>query len=169
MRAAIDSGMDKNVMDSCYRRVKEIPFDSDRKLMSVVCRTNKGDLFLFAKGAPEVVLEKCNKILVGEYEREMTFNERENVMKECRKMTAMALRVIGFAYRTVEKSQLLSDKLEEKMVFIGLAGMTDPPRRNNRSCLQMQNGWNKDGDDRRRKNGKLPWIYTGMEIGSDRS
>ncbi|HHU91315.1 MAG TPA: cation-translocating P-type ATPase [Clostridiaceae bacterium] len=129
VRAAIDSGMDKNVMDSCYRRVKEIPFDSDRKLMSVVCRTNKGDLFLFAKGAPEVVLEKCNKILVGEYEREMTFNERENVMKECRKMTAMALRVIGFAYRTVEKSQLWSDKLEEKMVFIGLAGMTDPPRK----------------------------------------
>ena len=129
VRAAIDSGLDKNTMDSYYPRVKEIPFDSDRKLMSVVCRTNKGELFLFAKGAPEVILEKSNKILVGDYEREMTFEERENVMNECRKMTAMALRVIGFAYRIVEKSQLWSDKLEEKMVFIGLAGMTDPPRK----------------------------------------
>ncbi len=129
VRAAIDSGMDKNATDSYYSRVKEIPFDSDRKLMSVVCRTNKGELFLFAKGAPEVILEKSNKILVGNYEREMTFDEHENVMKECRKMTAMALRVIGFAYRTVEKKQLWSDKLEGKMVFIGLAGMTDPPRK----------------------------------------
>ena len=129
VRAAIDSGMDKNATDSYYPRVKEFPFDSDRKLMSVVCRTNKGELFLFAKGAPEVILEKSNKILVGDYEREMTFDEREIVMKECRKMTAMALRVIGFAYRTVEKIQLRSDKLEEKMVFIGLAGMTDPPRK----------------------------------------
>lgn len=129
VRAAIDSGLDKNAMDSCYQRAKEIPFDSDRKLMSVVCRTNKGELFLFAKGAPEVILEKSNKILVGDYEREMTFNERENVMNECRKMTAMALRVIGFAYRIVEKNQLWSDKLEEKLVFIGLAGMTDPPRK----------------------------------------
>ncbi len=129
VRAAIDSGMDKNTTDDYYQRVKEIPFDSDRKLMSVVCRTNKGELFLFAKGAPEVILEKSNKILVGNYEREMTFDEHENVMKECRKMTAMALRVIGFAYRTVEKKQLWSDKLEGKMVFIGLAGMTDPPRK----------------------------------------
>jgi len=129
VRAAIDSGLDKNALDSCYRRVKEIPFDSDRKLMSVVSRINKGELFLFAKGAPEVILDKCDRILVGEYEREMTFNERENVMKECRKMTAMALRVIGFAYRSVERNQLWSDRLEEKMVFIGLAGMTDPPRK----------------------------------------
>ena len=73
MRAAIDSGLDKNTMDSYYPRVKEIPFDSDRKLMSVVCRTNKGELFLFAKGAPEVILEKSNKILVGDYEIEITF------------------------------------------------------------------------------------------------
>lgn len=129
VRAAIDSGMDKNAVDSYYHRVREIPFDSDRKLMSVVCRSNKGEFFLFAKGAPEVILEKSNKILVGDYEREMTLDERNNVMKECRKMTAMALRVIGFAYRTVEKSQVRSDRLEEKMVFIGLSGMTDPPRK----------------------------------------
>jgi Ca2+-transporting ATPase len=129
VRAAIDSGMDKNAVGSYYQRVREIPFDSDRKLMSVICRTNKGEFFLFAKGAPEVILEKCNKILVGDYEREMTPEERNNVMQECRKMTAMALRVIGFAYRTVKKSQVHSDRLEEKMVFIGLSGMTDPPRK----------------------------------------
>lgn len=129
VRAAIDSGIDKNAVDSYYSRVREIPFDSDRKLMSVLCSTNKGELFLFTKGAPEVILERSNKILIGDYEREMTFDERDNVMKECRKMTAMGLRVIGCAYRTVEKSQVRSDRLEEKLVFIGLSGMTDPPRK----------------------------------------
>jgi len=129
VRAAIDSGLDKRSVDSYYRRIREIPFNSDRKMMSVVCRIPTGELFLFSKGAPEVILEKCSRILIGEHEREMSPEDRKAIMEKCRSMTSEALRVMGFAYRTVERSRLWSDKLEEKLVFVGLSGMTDPPRK----------------------------------------
>ncbi len=129
VRAALDSGFDKSAVDSYYRRVREIPFDSNRKMMSVICRITTGELFLFAKGAPEVILEKCTKILIGDHEREMSYDDRENIMDKCRLMTSEALRVMGFAYRPVERNLLWSDRIEEKLVFIGLSGMTDPPRK----------------------------------------
>lgn len=129
VRAALDFGLDKNEAELYYHRAREIPFDSDRKLMSVVCRTSSGELFLFAKGAPEVVLEKCSKILIADRERDIKPDDRSNIMDECHKMTSEALRVMGFAYRTVQANQLWSDKLEQEFVFVGLAGMTDPPRK----------------------------------------
>lgn len=129
VRAALDTGTDKKSVDLNYRRVREIPFDSDRKMMSVVCRTSTGELILFAKGAPEVILEKCSHILISDREREMTYDDKETIMGECRIMTQKALRVMGFAYRTLQPQHLWSDKIEQGFVFVGLAGMTDPPRK----------------------------------------
>lgn len=129
VRAAIDAGLDKESVFSTYRRVREIPFDSDRKLMSVICRSPGGDLFLFAKGAPEVIMEKCSKIMIADRERDITHDDREKLMDECGTMTSRALRVMAFAYRTIQPSQLWRDDLESQLVFIGLAGMTDPPRK----------------------------------------
>ncbi len=129
VRAALDTGMDRSSVEANYRRVREIPFDSDRKLMSVVCRTGQGELILFAKGAPEIILERCSHILVADREREMTYDDRENIMGECREMTSKALRVMGFAYRTLQPQLLWGEKIEQGFVFVGLAGMTDPPRK----------------------------------------
>lgn len=129
VRAALDTGIDKHEVDLNYRRVREIPFDSDRKLMSVICRTSSGELFLFAKGAPEVILEKSKRILIADRERDISFDDRENIMEECRNMTSKALRTMGFAYRTIQPNQLWSEKIEQDFVFVGLAGMTDPPRK----------------------------------------
>lgn len=129
VRAAIDAGFDKKSVFSAYRRVREIPFDSDRKLMSVVCRSRSGELFLFAKGAPEIIMEKCSKIMIADRERDITPEDLEKLRDECSAMTSRALRVMAFAYRTVEPSQLWRDDLESQLVFIGLAGMTDPPRK----------------------------------------
>ena len=128
-RAAIDAGIDRNTVNDSYRRLREIPFDSDRKLMSVICRASGGDLFLFAKGAPEIIIEKCTRIMIADRERDITFDDRENLKNECGRMTSGALRVMAFAYRTVHSGELWSDKLEQELVFIGLAGMTDPPRK----------------------------------------
>lgn len=129
VRAALDSGIDKDSVDARYRRVREIPFDSDRKLMSVVCRATGGELFLFAKGAPEIILARCKRILIADRERDITQDDKEIIMRECRNMTSKALRVMGFAYRTVTPGNLWSDKIEEELVFVGLAGLTDPPRK----------------------------------------
>lgn len=128
-RAAIDAGLDREAVSSAYRRVREIPFDSERKLMSVICRTSSGELFLFAKGAPEIIIDKCTKIMIADRERDITYDDREKLRDECSAMTSRALRVMAFAYRTVQPAQLWRDDLESQLVFIGLAGMTDPPRK----------------------------------------
>lgn len=128
-RAAIDAGMNRDEVNNSYRRIREIPFDPDRKLMSVVCRTTGGELFMFVKGAPEIVAERCTRIMIADRERDITSDDREAIRTACDRMTSGALRVIGFAYRTVQPAQLWSDRLEEDLVFIGLAGMTDPPRK----------------------------------------
>ncbi|NLM75821.1 MAG: cation-translocating P-type ATPase [Clostridiaceae bacterium] len=129
VRAALDSGIDKKAVENNYTRVREIPFDSDRKLMSVICRAHNGELFLFAKGAPEIILGKSNRILISDRERKMTFDDEEQIIRECKNMTSKALRVMGFAYRTVRPEELWSNELERDFVFVGLAGMTDPPRK----------------------------------------
>lgn len=129
VRAAVDTGIRSEQVFGTYRRVREIPFDSDRKMMSVVCRTTGGELFLFSKGAPEVITDRCKKILISDREREMTYDDREHIRSECQRMTSKALRVIAFAYRVVEPNQIFSDRIEEEFVFVGLAGMSDPPRK----------------------------------------
>jgi len=129
VRAAIDAGLDKESVFSAYRRVREIPFDSDRKLMSVICRSQSGELFLFAKGAPEIIMDKCSKIMIADRERDITQDDQDKLRDECSAMTSRALRVMAFAYRTVQPYQLWRDDLESQLVFIGLAGMTDPPRK----------------------------------------
>jgi Ca2+-transporting ATPase len=129
VRAALDTGIDQHSIVDAYRRVREIPFDSDRKMMSVVCRTINGDLFLFAKGAPEIIVGKCSKIMIGDRERDITFDDKENVANECGKMASRALRAMAFAYRSLSPNELWGEKLEENLVFVGLAGMNDPPRK----------------------------------------
>lgn len=128
VRAALDCGIEKSAVDNSYRRVREIPFDSDRKLMSVVCRAHTGEFFLFVKGAPEIVLGRSSRILVSDRERNIAFDDEETIMRECRAMTSKALRVMGFAYKVVQPNQIWSDNIEQDFVFVGLAGMTDPPR-----------------------------------------
>ena len=59
----------------------------------------------------------------------MTFDDEEQIIRECKNMTSKALRVMGFAYRTVRPEELWSNELERDFVFVGLAGMTDPPRK----------------------------------------
>jgi Ca2+-transporting ATPase len=142
VRAAIDTGLDKESVFSAYRRVREIPFDSERKLMSVICRSQSGELFLFAKGAPEIIMDKCSKIMIADRERDITQDDQDKLRDECAAMTSRALRVMAFAYRTVQPYQLWRDDLESQLVFIGLAGMTDPPER------KPSNRWpNADGQE----------------------
>lgn len=129
VRAALDNGIDKKAVDFSYRRVRELPFDSDRKLMSVICRTTSGEFFLFAKGAPEVIMCKCNKILISDRERDITFDDNEALVNECKSMTSKALRVMGFAYKALQPNQIWNEQIEQELVFVGLAGMTDPPRK----------------------------------------
>lgn len=107
-------------------RVFEIPFDSDRKMMSVVMNDGKKEVS-YVKGAPERVIEKCKYILInGE---PVILNERykKDILSAVEKMSFNALRCIAGAYK--EKDIIKSSReLEKDLIFVGIAGMIDPPR-----------------------------------------
>jgi Ca2+-transporting ATPase len=108
------------------RIVHEIPFSSDRKAMSVVARPgDDGQLFMYTKGAPEVVLHKCTQELFGSDVRPLTDERRRELLQSAHAMAERALRVLGLAYREASEERKLG---ETNLIFAGLAGMMDPPR-----------------------------------------
>lgn len=116
------SGVDKDYL-SRYTRVSEIPFDSDRKLMSVVCTDGMGGKVAFVKGAADRIIDLCSrKLTVGRVEN---FADKGRVRDINNDMTGKALRVLGFAYKIITDAD---DNPEENLIFLGLEGMIDPPR-----------------------------------------
>jgi Ca2+-transporting ATPase len=108
------------------RIVYEIPFSSDRKAMSVVARPgNDGQLFMYTKGAPEVVLGKCTQESFEGTVRPLSDDRRGEVLKSAHAMGKRALRVLGLAYREAAEDRKLG---ETNLIFAGLAGLMDPPR-----------------------------------------
>ncbi len=105
-------------------RIRSVPFSSDRKRMTVVTE----DHTAYMKGAPEVVLERCNRILIDGEEKELTEDMKEEILDANHEFATSALRVLGFAHREVEDPEIDEDELENDMVFLGLQGMKDPAR-----------------------------------------
>ena len=111
----------KGDMEKQYPRVDEYPFDSVRKMMSTQ-HDYKGKKIIFTKGAIDSILKVADSILINGEVRPMTEKDKEEIMAASDKMAVDALRVLGLAYR-------FSDTLrEEKLTFVGLVGMIDPPR-----------------------------------------
>ena len=109
-------------------RVAEAPFESERKLMSVVCATPDGYV-TYTKGAPEAVLACCTHILWEGEERVLTEADRAHVHAVAEGFAAEALRVLGFASRRTETAPADSpNDIEQGLTFIGLQAMIDPPR-----------------------------------------
>lgn len=106
-------------------RINEIPFDSKRKLMTTVHQMVNGTLRSYTKGAFDVLLNKCTKILDNTTVREITEDDK-NIIKQANKnMASDALRVLALAY----KENSPENEYEQDLVFIGLVGMIDPPRK----------------------------------------
>lgn len=103
----------------------EIPFDSVRKMMTVIC-TVDGHERAFVKGAPEILLARCDRILQKGAEHALTDRDREQVQDAISRMGSEALRVLAFAYRDIATGE--REGIESQLVFAGLAGMMDPPR-----------------------------------------
>ena len=108
-----------------YRPGKEVPFDSTRKMMSLGVRREDGQAFLFCKGAPDLLLDRCTHYLENGHTRPLSPAMRKKILQWNDQMAAQALRVLGFAFR---KAGSEGDVAEQNLVFVGLAGMIDPPR-----------------------------------------
>ena len=115
----------KYVDVSSRKLIHEIPFNSTRKMMTVI--VNDGGVKSFTKGAPEILIKKCKFIKING--KIQPFNDilREKIKKINDEMTDKALRVMAFCYKNFDELNL-NDSLEDDMIFLGLAGMMDNPR-----------------------------------------
>jgi len=116
-----------------FKRVDEIPFSSDRKRMTVIC-TEDGKRTAYMKGALEVVLEKCSRIYESGKEKNLTGKKKKEILKVQEEMAEKALRVLAFAYKQTRKRD---KRIENKMIFLGLQGMIDPPRKEVREAIKI--------------------------------
>lgn len=129
------AGISKISLEKKYPRVYEIPFDTQRKKMTTVHKDGK-KLLAYTKGAPDVILSKCSHILIGGKKVVLTSANRKKVLEQNTKMASSALRVLGFSYKEVKRSQ--SDSvMESGQIFVGLQGMIDPPRPEVRAAIEM--------------------------------
>ena len=127
--AAVKAGLHETEMRLENPRIEEIPFSSERKRMTTIHQMEDGKKTAFMKGAPEVVLGRCSHILEGDGVRELSETAKVQILKQNEEMAQAALRVLGFAYREcTEPIECTEEYLEHHMVFVGLAGMMDPPR-----------------------------------------
>ncbi len=121
----------KELMEKNYPRLKEIPFDSDRKIMTTFHEGYIPDgIIAFTKGAPDVVIERCSKISQGGKILDFTQDLKDEVMMINKKFSYQALRVLAIAYRDYDKlpEEISSENNENNLTFVGLVAMVDPSR-----------------------------------------
>ena len=116
------------------RRLEELPFDSDRKLMSTKYHLH-GVPTILTKGAVDVLLYRTTQIRTSEGVRELTEKDRENILEQNMRFSENGLRVLAFAYKEVEEDHVLSLNSENDFIFIGLISMVDPPREESKEAV----------------------------------
>lgn len=129
------AGMVKSAWDENHPRIQEIPFDSDRKLMSTFHEID-GKIMMYTKGAPDELLRRCTSIDLGNGPEPLTEEKRSEILAVNQGFAQDALRVIGAAYRSVEQANS-SFEMENELVFIGLVGMIDPPREEAKDAIDV--------------------------------
>ncbi len=129
LAAAARAGITYSGLTSRYARCDEIPFSSERKMMTVICRGADGDIFAFSKGAPDILLDRCDRILTENGIKILDPDQKRSILKICDSMASQALRLIAVAYRRSIPGSYVKDSLEYSMVFTGVLGILDPPRK----------------------------------------
>lgn len=115
-------------------RLEELPFDSDRKLMSTKYHLH-GVPTVLTKGAVDVLLDRMTHIRTSEGVRELTAKDREEILSQNQRFSENGLRVLGFAYKEVDKDHVLSLNSENGFTFLGLISMVDPPREESKDAV----------------------------------
>jgi Ca2+-transporting ATPase len=127
---AMKAGLSQEIIRKEYPRIGEISFTSERKLMTTIHSTPEGEKLAFAKGAIDVLLKKCTKVLRNGKIVSLEENEKEKILENNEQMAKDALRVLGIAYKRLPKEleEFSEEKVENDLIFLGLIGMIDPPR-----------------------------------------
>ena len=124
-----DYKIDQEELEEKYPREFEMPFDSDRKMMTTVHKID-GEITSYTKGAVDEMLELCTTIMTPNGERKITSEDKEKILELSIKMSSKALRTLGFAKKTLTEIPEDEDtNIEYDLTFIGMCGMIDPPRK----------------------------------------
>ena len=130
-------GIVQEDLNEAHPRIDEIPFDSDRKMMTTFHELD-GTCYAMTKGAPDVVIKNATKIMVDGKLEDFTEDKKREVLEENTKLAKQALRVMAYAfkpYESLEGEELTTENIEREMVFVGLTGMIDPPRPEARAAV----------------------------------
>lgn len=127
-------GRPAEVVREKYPRLSEVPFDSDRKLMSTLHRLKTG-CTMITKGAVDVLLERSIQLQENGAVRPMTPEDRKKIEEQNQKFSQNGLRVLAFAYKNMPEGSTLTTEDEKDMTFLGLIAMMDPPREESRDAV----------------------------------
>jgi Ca2+-transporting ATPase len=129
----------KNPLNEEHQRINEIPFDSDRKLMTTI--NSYGDKYkVFTKGAIDSLFKICSKISINGTITPLTDEIKNDLLNHSNLMSDEALRVLGIAYKDIENPNIPLDDFETDLTFIGLMGMIDPPREEVKASIDLCKG-----------------------------
>jgi Ca2+-transporting ATPase len=128
--SAVKAGFDEKELEKNFSRIGEVPFTSERKRMTTVHSTPDGERIAYMKGAPEIVLERCNYVLEAGDVKKLTAAKRKKILETNETFANGALRVLAMAYKKLPETlnEFNENTVEDDLVFVGLQGMIDPPR-----------------------------------------
>ncbi|MHB8156964.1 MAG: calcium-translocating P-type ATPase, SERCA-type [Desulfocucumaceae bacterium] len=125
---AARGGAWREKLEEKEKRVAELPFDSDRKRMTVVYHDVAGEVAAYTKGAPDIILDLCTHRYYKGKVSPLSESDRKEILAGASGMAEEALRVLAFAFRKIDGLQDDYSDVENNLVFVGLCGMLDPPR-----------------------------------------
>ena len=130
--------MDRVKTMNRYPRITELPFDSDRKMMTTYhTGIEEGKLVSYTKGGPDIVISKCSSYESADGPVPMTEEIRKRILKQNHDFACQAIRVLAFAYRVHDKGTAAEFSHEDNMIFIGLVGMIDPERKEAKDAIAV--------------------------------
>ena len=124
----------EDILKEMMPRMEEIPFDSDRKLMSTKYRLH-GVPTILVKGALDILLKRTDRIRIGDEVRPITEQDVKEILDKNQAFSEQGLRVLAFAYKESEANQQLTLDEEDHLIFIGLVSMIDPPREESKEAV----------------------------------
>ena len=129
LSAGLKAGLEKNKLEEAEPLVEEIPFDSERKMMTMI-RRSKDQYVAYVKGAPDILLQNCSRLLVNGEEVPLGQEELKKILEVNDSLAKQALRVLGCAYRVMPSlpEKMDASSIEKDLIFTGLVAMIDPPR-----------------------------------------
>ena len=130
--SAQNNFMDKREITKQEPKIKEFPFNSERKMMSII-RKSEGKIISYVKGAPEKIIERCRYELIDGRKIEIDDKDKKRLYNVYEEIAKQGLRVLSFAYKEfplyMKKEEITEENAENDLIFVGFQGMIDPPRK----------------------------------------